>query len=117
MKRISEILKRKEFIFKNRKEYRYWKYKKNGMKTVDATRGPGYYLNIAYFNHSDKGMKWESPMKSGKTGIYELIDYRRYSDPYDMVESSRWNFIGYKDEKPITECTFDEFMEIYIKRH
>ena len=75
MKRLLDIVKRKEFIFKNRKEYRYWKYKKNGMKTVDETRGPGYYLNIAGFNHPNKGMKWESPMKSGKTGIYELIDY------------------------------------------
>lgn len=52
-------------------------------------------------------------MASGEVGILELVDYRLFRDPNDMIEKSWWNFIGYKDHKPIADCRFHEYLALY----
>ena len=99
-------------ILKNWKGYKYWKAKKNGKKFNEFSRGAGYYITLG-LGHNPIGQLWESQMKSGKVGIYELIDYEAYRDPCDRVKNSCWNFIGYKGVKPIHECNFEEFLSLY----
>jgi hypothetical protein len=101
------------FILKNCKAYWYWRAKKNGKKFKEYYRGPGYYIAIGCLGHNPIGQKWVTQMQSGKIGIYELVAYTTYRDPYDMVESSYWNFIGHQGVKPIHECSFEEFFFWY----
>ncbi len=108
-------------IIKNWKNYKYWKERKKGKKFRDIDRGAGYYINTDptnsfYSGKSPIGQLWETKMGSGKIGIYELIDYENYRDPSDMIKHSWWNFIGYKDCKPIHECRFEEYISLYVKR-
>lgn len=97
------------------KLYLYWFTRKRGKVYVDYERGSGYYLT-EIFDRSLIGTPTIVAMKSGKYGIYRLIDYTMCRDPRDMVESSQWQFIGYKNDKPINECTFKEFINIYAKK-
>ncbi len=108
-------------ILKNWKAYRHWKARKKGQKFRDFHRGAGYYLitDPAYFfteRKSPKGQIWKTEMESGETGIFELIDYENYRDPSDMVKHSWWHFIGYENCKPIHECSFQEFLSLYVTR-
>jgi hypothetical protein len=102
-------------ILKNYKRYRYWKAKRKGKKFRDYKRGAGFYLIIGLFGHNPYNKRLEVEMKSGNIGVYELIEYKTYTDPDDMVEFSWWNFIGYKNMKPIHECSFHEFISIYAQ--
>lgn len=109
-------------IIKNWNAYAYWKERKKGKKFRDLDRGAGYYLSTdpAYVfmsGKSPKGQIWETKMQSGKTGVYELIDYENYKDPYDMIKHSWWSFIGYKNYKPIHECNFKEFLSLYMQHN
>ena len=112
------VMQRTLLILQNWKAYKYWKARKKGKKFRDLDRGAGYYLNTdpAYIFCGGKNPKrqlWETKMQSGKTGIYELIDYENYRDPSDMIKHSWWNFIGYVGVKPIHECSFEEFLSLY----
>lgn len=106
-------MKRLILILKNWKRYKYWKIVKSGKKTTDYVRGVGYYISPLMLGYDPKGTIEEYKMESGKIGLYELLRVKRFSDPWDMVESSAWHFIGYKDEKPIKECSFEDFLTIY----
>lgn len=115
---LFEKLKYIILILKNIKSYDYWNKKRKGIKFSEYDRGPGYYINgdlYSIFNggKSPKGEIWKIKMQSGKTGIYECISWETYKDPSDMIKHSWWNFIGYDGFKQITECTFNEFLEIY----
>ena len=112
------VMQRTLLILQNWKAYKYWKARKKGKKFRDLDRGAGYYLNtdptyIFVSGKSPKGQLWKTKMQSGKTGIYELIDYENYRDPSDMIKHSWWNFIGYENCKPIHECNFEEFLSLY----
>lgn len=110
---IPKYMKRIILILKNYKYYKRWKRIKAGAKPIDYERGPGYYFTIGLLGYNPKGKIEETKMQSGKVGIYELVDYELYSDPSDMIKKSFWHFIGYKGIKPIKECTFNEFLELY----
>lgn len=110
---IGFVMQRTLLILKNWKGYKYWKSKKNGKKFREFNRGAGYYLTIGLLGHNPIGQKWETKMQSGKVGLYELIDYERYSDPDDMVKNSWWDFLGYKEMKLIRDCSFEEFLSLY----
>lgn len=92
-------------ILSNWKYYRYWCKIKRGVKTIDYVRGCGYYLLVGSIGQIE-----EYEMRSGKMGMYELIDYNTFRDPWDMVEKSYWHFLGYKGEKLIKEMDFKEFL-------
>lgn len=100
-------------IIKNWEHYKFWRTRKKGTKTVDYTRGAGYYISAGILFHDPRGKREEHKMQSGKTGIYELIDYTTFSDPHDMIKHSEWMFVGYKGQKPINDCTFTEFLNNY----
>ena len=100
----------KFFILKRLKLYNYWKGKCKGKKYYDYKRGCGYYIGASVL---ESNIVWETKMASGKTGIYELVDYTTFDDPKDMINYSYWNFLGYKGEKLIMDCTFKEFLKIY----
>jgi hypothetical protein len=106
-------------IIKHWSHYRYWRIKSKGIKTKDHDRGVGYYLPhplvISLGGNTDP-VTWETEMKSGKTGVYELVSSEFFSDPWDMVKSSKWNLIGYKGVKPIADCSFSEFIDLYVKK-
>jgi hypothetical protein len=111
-----------KLIISNRKAYKYWKAKKNGKKFKEFDRGAGYYINsdagyIFVSGNNPIGQIWKSEMVSGKIGIYELIEYENYRDPSDMVKHSWWNMIGYENCKPIHECSFNEFITIYVNKN
>jgi len=110
---IGGVMQLTLLILKNWKGYKYWKAKKNGKKFNEFNRGAGYYITLGILGHNPIGQKWEAQMQSGKVGLYELVDYETYRDPYDMVKNSYWNFIGYKGIKPIHECNFEEFLSLY----
>lgn len=96
-----------------RKCKKYWKGKVRGDKFNDFERGPGYYITTGLLGHNPIGMLWEPEMSTGKVGIFELVSYKKYRDPWDMIECSQWNFLGYKGVKLIRECSFDEFLKFY----
>jgi hypothetical protein len=95
------------------KGFHHWKQVKGGKKTYDLKLGAGYYIITGLLGYNPIGQKKELEMKSGKIGIYELIDYKTFWDPKDMIEKSYWHFIGYKNVKPIKECSFNEFLQLY----
>lgn len=108
-------------ILKNFKAYRYWNQKRKGKKFCEYDRGAGYYMDLSaatsfITGKNPIGTKWETKMKSGKTGIYELVSYKNFGDPNDMIEYSLWNLIGYKGEKEIKDCTFKEFLSLYNRK-
>lgn len=104
-------------ILKNWKRYKYWRKKRKGKKLISYRRGAGYYLDVWMLDFNPSNITWETKMKSGKIGIYQLIDYETYRDPGDMIESSTWNFIGYKGQKPIHECSFEEYISLYTNKN
>jgi hypothetical protein len=93
-----------KLILKNWEAYKYWRARKKGREFMDHDRGCGYYTKYKY---------WETKMESGRIGIYKLIDYEMHMNPGDMIKHAWYMFIGYKSEKPISECTFEEFLNIY----
>ncbi|RBA36124.1 hypothetical protein [Elizabethkingia anophelis] len=103
-------------ILKNWKRYKYLKAKRKGKKLVSYRRGAGYYLDIWMLDFDPSNVIWETKMRSGKVGVYQLIDYETYRDPDDMIKDSSWKFIGYKGMKPISECTFEEYISIYTNK-
>lgn len=108
---LSEAL----LIIRNYKLWRYWRSIKKGIKTRDFKRGPGYYITVGLLGHNPIGCIQEFQMASGKIGLYELLDYRLYSDPDDMVKESWWHFLGYLGEKPVKDCSFSQFLSLYYK--
>lgn len=110
----------KDLILKLR-NWHIWKDYHNrairGNPVCDFTKGAGYYLETGlifvnpYVYHTDD--EWK--MESGKTAIVKLINYKLFHDPDDMVESSEWQFLGYKGEKMIKDMSFAEYVEFAKK--
>ncbi len=118
---ISGWIRRTMLILRNWNAYKNWKGRRAGKKYADFRRGAGYYLKTKKgfgwaARESVLGQLWNTQMKSGRTGIYELIDYEYFSDPYDMVRYTCWMFIGYEGCKPIRECNFMEFYDLYVEK-
>lgn len=97
-------------------QYQYFVSRKNGYKTVDLKKGCGYYIERGLFPREDVGVIKEFKMKSGVISIFELLEFETFSDPYDMTKSSVWMLLGDKDLKPISECSYFEFIELYGHR-
>ena len=102
-------------IFKKIRLYRIWRRRRKGKVFVDFVRGPGYYFTVGLFGYDPKQHPYEWDLKSGKIGIFQLIDYQQFRDPWDMIKESRWMFLGYKGQKAINDCTFQEYLAIYHK--
>ena len=108
---LAEVL----LIIRNYKLWKHWRKIKKGVKTRDFKRGCGYYITVGLFGYNPIGEVKELKMESGKIGLYELVDYKTYSDPWDMVKESWWHFIGYKGQKAIKDCSFSEFVSLYFR--
>ena len=74
---------------------------------------PGYY-EVVLDDYKIIGLIKEMETKSGKIGLFELLDFQVYSDPFDMVKESQWHFVGYKGQKAIKDCSFREAMQLYF---
>lgn len=111
MKRIDDFL----LIIKHFKIWRYWRKVKRGVKTIDQKMGVGYYF-MARPGCGSIGLIKEFETNSGRIGLYELIYYETFSDPWDMIKYSLWHLIGYKGQKAIKDCTFRELLEIYFHK-
>lgn len=99
-----------------KKWYLWWLfyvYIKLMRKRLSFTKGAGFYLPLGLIMWKPKEHIARQEMESGVTLISKLIDYRAFRDPDDMVEHSTWEIIGFPDTKPILECSFREFKEIY----
>lgn len=112
---MKEKLKQFILILSNFYVYRRWSKVRKGVKTIDWQRGPGYYFMTGLVFHSPIGEIQKLEMKSGKIGLYELLSYEVYRDPWDMIKSSNWHFVGYEGEKPIKEYTFLEYLKLVKK--
>lgn len=109
----------------NLKEWRHWRKVKRGLKPPDFSMGPGYFPYIPtpaarFYSHMagdpiTKPTIVEMNMRSGRKAVCELIEVRFYRDPSDMVEWSTWSIINYIGHKPMAECSFREFIDIYTK--
>jgi hypothetical protein len=111
MTKISDWL----LIARNREAWKRWQQKVNGIKTRDFKRGCGYYLTIGLIGYSPIGKVVELQCEGGKIAICELIDYETFGDPFDMVKESWWCLIGYKGIKAAKDCSFREFLALYIQ--
>jgi len=100
-------------VLKNFKSYKVWNRTRKGIKDSNWTRGCGFYITTELLGYNPIGEIKEFEMKSGKTALYELLSYKTFRDPSDMIEESRWHFVGYKNEKAIKDCTFIEFLNMY----
>lgn len=99
---------------KYRKLYKQYKDRKNGKPICDFEKGCGYYLPLGIIFAKIKGREETWDMKSGKKMKVKLIDYQAYSDPSDMTEWSKWQFLGYEGEKLYTEMSWLEYLQIYL---
>lgn len=96
---------------KNWKQYREWKSRKAGKPICDYEKGVGYYLPLGYiFGPPIVGRQETWEMESGKKMVVRCIDYEKFSDPPDMVKSSKWQFIQYVGSKPFAEMTWEEYI-------
>ncbi|MFV0501738.1 MAG: hypothetical protein ACK5MH_09140 [Bacteroidales bacterium] len=87
--------------------YQYWR-----KKTTEEVRD--FRLEAGFYNCSyDKGNIIELEMQSAKIGIYKVIEKIDFFDPPDMTKYIYLEFLGYKGIKPIKECTYKEYKELY----
>ncbi|MFA6946709.1 MAG: hypothetical protein WC220_12495 [Pedobacter sp.] len=100
-------------IITNFNRWMYWRKVKRGVLTRDFKRGCGYYITVGLLGYDPIGEVQELEMQSGKIGLYKLIDYKTFRDPWDMIDESWWHFVGYKGQKPIKECSFSEFLAYF----
>lgn len=85
-------------------EYQYFIMKKS-RKVPDFIVIKSYYHTLRHY-----GDIYHYKMTSGKMGIYQCIKLARQNSNGYYVEM---DFVGYLNEKPIRECTFEEFLHIY----
>lgn len=107
MKWVEKIKEKlRDYWLKNThiREYQYY-IRKQKRNVTDFIIIKSYYHTIRDF-----GDIYHYKMKSGKTGVYKCIKLARQNSNGYYVEM---DFIGYLDEKPIRECTFEEFLHIY----
>jgi len=109
---MKEIIK----ILKNWEEYKSWKSIKAGKKPVNMQRGAGYYLTLGLIGVKNIGRTDRVKMSSGRTAIAELISYKSFRDPDDMVEESFWHVSGYEGEKLFKDMTFSEYLKSAFNR-
>lgn len=107
---MKKFIKYLWLILKHFKHYRYWRNKRKGVKYHDLRRGSGYYITTS--KGDQRGRKRKITMKSGKTALFELLDYAVLPG-LSLISHSTWNMIGYDGMKAIHECTFREFLKIY----
>ena len=113
--RLSAWLDYRRHAIENPKAWEYWRMRQEGKETVDEERGPGYYLTLGVTYADPYADPWITKMSSGNTGIFKLLSYQAFSDPYDMVRKAQYMFMGYENVKPVNDCTFLEFLDIYAK--
>jgi hypothetical protein len=102
----KEVIKLAKHHYKLRQQY---------PSLVDFKRGAGYYIHIGFGVPSSVGKMTMVQEYGGVEGTLKLIDYKTYSDPWDMIESSGWQLISLKNRKPIDNCSRDEFISRYYK--
>lgn len=90
-----------------------WYKRRKGQPIVDYRKGCGYYITVGLLGYNPIGKTEEWKMESGKTMIVKLLDYERFSDPWDMIKESEWQYIGFKGEKPFAELTLREYLKIF----
>lgn len=109
----NQVFNEKLLIAKNFKIWKHWRKIKNGFEPKDFKIGCGYYLTVSLIGNNPIGKVREFKMKSGKIGIYKLIDYTTFSDPTDMIKESWWHFVGYEGQKSLKDCSFSEALSLY----
>ena len=111
----NTVLAKVLLVLRNFKRWKHWRKVQKGVKTKDFKRGCGYYITVGFLGYNPIGEIQELKMKSGKIGLYELVDYKTFQDPDDMIDESWWHFIGYKEQKAIKDCSFNEFLALYFR--
>ena len=99
-------------ILCNIKSYWYWLRKRKGIQFKDFKRGCGFYVPSGVFR-AKVNRHMEIHSQQNKVRIFYMFSYKMCLDPNDMVEHAYYDFIGYKGEKSIRDCTFNEYMNIY----
>ena len=98
-------------FLKNWQEYKSWKAIKKGEKPINMKRGIGYYFTLGMIGVKNIGRIDKIKMESGRTAIAELISYKSFRDPGDMIEESLWHISGYEGEKLFLDMTFGEYLK------
>lgn len=107
---FNEIINKKPLIPSNQKEaYEHWKYIHSGKETLDLTRSWKGFLTES-FGSDLRGTIKNFPFKR-KIGVFKLLDYETNKD-HDVTKT-HWHLLQFENEKPIKECTFKEFLDIY----
>jgi len=104
MKTIIKLIRKHGW----KKYLRYLKYYNKKMKGdyVD------HFISFSDFYYpEDIGTTERCEMKSGRIGIYKVIDVYGIDD-FGSKNIKR-DFLGYKGMKLIRECTLEEFMDLY----
>jgi hypothetical protein len=94
---------------------KYIRLKRSYNKRKKEEYSCDYIMGAGYYDIPIKNGIKEFEMKSGKIGIYKLLDCDNYHDPSDMIKKSYWQFLGYKGEKLFTEMTFQDYLDFREK--
>lgn len=116
IKRIKEFIRYRKLIYNNKTKYIKWRLIKSGHKSIDYTKGCGYYLTGGWFAGLFSAINRGNTVKENINGqfvIMELIDYKNYIDPPDMTQWSNWHIVGIFGEKMKKYCTFEEYLKLY----
>ena len=95
------------------KLYRRWRNRKTDKPYVDNTQGAGHYLFIGFGASTLIGSVEEQKMESGKIMLKKLLSYETFRNPKNMTRSSKWQYIGYKDETPFSEMEWPEYLKLF----
>ena len=91
-----------------------WWFRKYNIPVVDYIRTCYYdQLNYGYSFFGTPYLKEYQEWKtwSGKVIKVKVLDYEFYSDPRDMMKFAIFQFLGYKEEKLLSEMNFKEYYE------
>jgi len=104
-------LKRILLILKNFHQYRLWKLRVKEKSIIDFKRGCGYYIPVGFIGINPIGRIEKIEMTNGKIGICKLLNYKTFSDPWDMIEESYYQLLGFDNEKLFKDVNFEEYLD------
>ena len=102
---------------RNRRHYKKWKVICSGALPIHYVKRFNPWGSKIFYNRIEE---WEC--KSGRIGLWKKTNNPVGSGLYDGTDhvpcgflDDVFSFIGYKNEKLIKECSFQEYLSIYGK--
>jgi len=89
--------------------YLQWNKRRSGAKITDLTRECGYFFPVGMIGYDPIDKPHLIKMQSGKLMRAKLLDFLLYDDPADMVKEAHYQYLGYDNEVPFAEMSWDEY--------